>query len=313
MNHRAIARRAAAWLLLLSLQTGMAEGFAANIAATVILGDLTQTYAGKTLSASCSTDPAGLSVAITYSDMGKGTNPQHAGYYGVTCTVTEPGYEGSVTGVLTIEQSKLIIFISMPSLSVPGGGWYLFGNTTDTTWNVGAMLADASKVSSVWKWLPSSGKWAFYSPSLTSLELADYAAAKGYEVLASINPGDGFWVNSLQAFSVMLPLSGKAYSGTGVISPEPLMSGWNLIAISSVWTPSQFNAHLAPSSEGFPQAFKTLWAWDNSRATWYFYAPTLEAQGGRVLSDYATSKGYLDFADEGKVLGSQTGIWVDMP
>ena len=39
------------------------------------------------------------------------------------------------------------------------------------------------------------------SCSLRNVLLIRYATSKGYDVLSQINPGDGFWVNALQAFT----------------------------------------------------------------------------------------------------------------
>jgi hypothetical protein len=55
----------------------------------------------------------------------------------------------------------------------------------------------------------------------------------------------------------------------------------------------------------------TLWAWDNPTSRWYFYAPSLEAQGGTALSDYIATKGYIDFTQANKTLGNGTGFWVN--
>lgn len=43
--------------------------------------------------------------------------------------------------------------------------------------------------------------WAFYTPSLTTAALAAYAAGKGYDVLTTINSGEGFWVNAKISFT----------------------------------------------------------------------------------------------------------------
>src|ERR1035437_5040660 len=45
-----------------------------------------------------------------------------------------------------------------------------------------------------------------------------------------------------------------------------------------------------------------MWAWSNSDAAWYFYAPTLAANGS--LPGYIQSKGYLKFG----TLTASTGL-----
>ncbi|CAK0756112.1 exported hypothetical protein [Gammaproteobacteria bacterium] len=81
----------------------------ATVSATVALGALTQTYDGNQKSATCTTTPAGLGTATTYTDLGSGTGRVNAGNYGVRCTVTEAGYTGSRSGVLNIAKATQTI------------------------------------------------------------------------------------------------------------------------------------------------------------------------------------------------------------
>ncbi|MEI6601738.1 MAG: hypothetical protein WCN21_14745, partial [Comamonadaceae bacterium] len=60
-------------------------------------------------------------------------------------------------------------------------------------------------------------------------------------------------------------------------------------------------------------ATTTLWAWDSAQFKWYFYAPSLQAQGSTALSDYIKTNGYLDFASASKTLGPGTGFWIYKP
>jgi hypothetical protein len=140
--------------------------------------------------------------------------------------------------------------------------------------------------------------------------LADYATGKGYDVLTTINGGDGFWVNAKTAFTAQLP------AGTAITSAsfQTMASGWNLIAIGDNKTPRQFNQLLSatpPSPRAIPLNLTTLWAWDAVQTNWYFYAPSLDAKGGTALTDYITTKGYLDFG--AKTLDPTTGFWVNHP
>jgi N-acetylneuraminic acid mutarotase len=76
-------------------------------AATVYLGDLSQTYDGTPKSASMTTDPAGLTVDITYD--GSATAPTAAGSYAVTGTVNEANWQGSATGTLVIAKAAAAV------------------------------------------------------------------------------------------------------------------------------------------------------------------------------------------------------------
>jgi hypothetical protein len=65
----------------------MARPMTASAAATVMLGDLTQTYTGGALTPTATTSPAGLTIVWTNA-------PQtNAGSYAVTATVNDTNYE----------------------------------------------------------------------------------------------------------------------------------------------------------------------------------------------------------------------------
>jgi hypothetical protein len=199
----------------------------------------------------------------------------------------------------------------MSSLNL-ASGWNLIGNSVNAPLDVTTSLADASKVTSVWKWVSTgAGKWAFFSP-LQSDGAQAYAVSKGYDVLTTINAGEGFWVNANTAFTAQLP-AGSAVTST---SFQIMSAGWHLISTGDAQTPSGFNTDLSltPLEAGVvPQNITSLWTWDNAQSKWYFYAPSLEASGGTALTDYINSHDYLDFGDSGRLLGSGVGFWVNKP
>ena len=174
-----------------------------------------------------------------------------------------------------------------------GAGWNLLGHgsTSALTYSDASLFGDASKVSSVWKWRTTSGKWAFYAPSMTALELSNHATSQGYEVLTSIDGGDGFWVNARAAFSVSLPNTPAVSMAT---VQAGLKSGWNLVSVGDTGNASDLTA-------------TSVWAWDNARSAWYFYAASLNTSG--ELANYLNSNGYLSFTTNSKNLGLGTGFW----
>lgn len=183
------------------------------------------------------------------------------------------------------------------------------GNGSSGSLDVATAFGDTTKVTTVWKWIANGAKWAFYAPSLVGQALTDYATGKGYDVLSTINGGEGFWVNAKIPFTAQLP------AGTAITSASyqtGLATGWNLIAIEDNKTPSQFNLGLSatpPAAGDIPINLTTLWAWDAVLTNWYFYAASLEKNGG--LLNYIQSKSYLDFGT--KVLDPTTGFWVNKP
>jgi len=80
---------------------------ATPLTAAVTLGNLSQTYDGGSHTVTVTTNPADLSVAITYD--GTTTAPVNAGSYAVLATVTSSGYGGSAAGTLTIAKATQTI------------------------------------------------------------------------------------------------------------------------------------------------------------------------------------------------------------
>lgn len=122
--------------------------------------------------------------------------------------------------------------------------------------------------------------------------------------MTEIKPGEGYWVNA------KAQLSPASQSGASFVTTSVNVGkGWNLAATGLDITPSTFNTNLKSSPQG--TGVTSLWAWDAPSAKWYFYAPSLEAQGGSALSNYIAGKGYLDFTPANKTLGKGTGFWVN--
>ena len=270
-------------------------------------------------------DEANRLTSVTYDDGGKVAyvfdatgnissitkNPPGAG---ATTTTTAPGSTTTTAATTTTTASTT----TTTNASTGGGqvtlnvavGWNLIGNSASGVLNVASAFGDSTKVTTVWKWIAGGAKWAFFAPSLAGQQLIDYAATKGYEVLTTVSGGEGFWVNAKTAFTAQLP------SGTAVTSASyrsSLVSGWNLISIGDSKTPSEFNSALSatpPASGVIPLNLTTLWAWDAALTNWYFYAPSLDANGG--LGNYIAGKGYLDFGTT-KTLGPGVGFWVNKP
>ncbi len=82
-------------------------------AATVTLGDLSTFYAGAPKAATATTEPVGLTVTMTYN--GSATAPTAVGSYTVVGTISEPNYQGSASGTLTIvKANQTITFTALP-------------------------------------------------------------------------------------------------------------------------------------------------------------------------------------------------------
>jgi hypothetical protein len=188
-------------------------------------------------------------------------------------------------------------------------GWNLLGNSLNQALTVASVFGDPAVVTTVWKWDAANTGWQFYAPAMDAISLQTYATSKNYGVLSVINPGEGYWVNAKLA-TTLGDQSGTAFN----LTSAHLASGWNLVATGNDVTPSAFNVSLSatPPAQGtVPLNLTTLWAWDNTASSWYFYAPGLEASNG--LAAYITSKNYLDFTVASKTLGKGIGFWVNKP
>jgi hypothetical protein len=89
----------------------------AKAAATITLGNLSQTYDGTPRAVTATTNPAGLTgVAITYN--GAATAPTNAGNYSVVASLTNDNYTatgGNATGTLVIGKAVPTISWNDPS------------------------------------------------------------------------------------------------------------------------------------------------------------------------------------------------------
>jgi endonuclease/exonuclease/phosphatase family metal-dependent hydrolase len=89
-----------------AMYQGEASGtlIVAKAVAVVQLSNLSQAYDGTPKSATVTTDPAGLNVAVTYD--GQAQAPTAVGSYAVAATLVEANYEGSAEGALTITDGE---------------------------------------------------------------------------------------------------------------------------------------------------------------------------------------------------------------
>jgi len=74
-------------------------------------------------------------------------------------------------------------------------GWNLVSSRVEIA--ASATFSDDTKFASVWKW--ETNNWAVYLPGQ---DTKTYADPKGFKVLSTISPGEGFWVNAGQSYDV---------------------------------------------------------------------------------------------------------------
>ncbi len=214
------------------------------------------------------------------------------------------GYGASATEMVSANLMRAVASIgssasnSCEPIALPQG-WNLLGNGLNQSIAVTSLYADTSWVNSVWKWNSVNSQWQYYAPSLDATALQSFAQRQGFGVLSAIEPGEGYWVNTKTTGGI-LPPSGSTFT----LSGANLSQGWNLKATGVSTTASAFNTSLSAS-------LTSLWAWDAATQNWYFYAPSLEAQGAGALTNYISSHGFKDFPSNGKALGPNVGFWVN--
>jgi len=141
-------------------------------------------------------------------------------------------------------------------------------------------------LTSVWKW--ENNNWAVSLPTEQDGGTS-YADNKGFSLLTTINPGEGFWVNSTNG--VALTVSGPPASGQ-----LTLASGWNLVGVKAPQTIPIMAVTAANPG------LLSIWKWDDG--TWAVHLPGEETPGA-----YAQSKGFGNLT----ALNPGEGFWVNKP
>lgn len=120
----------------------------AQAPAIVSLSSLAHVYDGTGKSATVTTSPTGLSVALTYD--GATVLPTNAGSYVVFAAVTDPNYSGSATGTLTIAKSPATIELSPLTQRYDGTGKTVTATTTPTGLTVDIVYDGGSSVAPIY-------------------------------------------------------------------------------------------------------------------------------------------------------------------
>lgn len=218
-----------------------------------------------------------------------------------------------LNNLLAARLAKLVLLVATLAFSfvtyaqvilnlVPG--WNLLGNSSSAAIDVTQAFGDSTQFISVWKWNPGTHRWGFYAPSMSSSALTDYARGRGYEVIGSVVPKEGFWVNATSAVAL-----DALVSSATTLAENDLQQGWNLVGSADNKTPAQLNQALANSLNVAGKEIVSAWAWDVEAAKWKLYATSLDAQGGTALADYIGSKGYLRFDAP---ISATEGFWLNI-
>ncbi|MHB8167158.1 MAG: hypothetical protein ACYDDT_10365 [Sulfuricella sp.] len=299
----------------------LANGVLSNTQFTITSGDSGILFSSGTVSSSGAITGTGVPPSQCSSSVSTFTGQittSSSGGAGMTMTYSRPassGGCGAESGTLTATRTTT----NSPALNL-APGWNLVGNGMSAPISASSAFGNSANVTTVWKWEPTGAKagvtypaWAFYTPMQTDGGAA-YAASKGYDFLTTINPGEGFWVNSKSTFTAALsgsPVTTISFQDQ-LVPPNKLPAGWSLIAVGDNPTASGFNKNIGatpPATGVIPVNLTSMWAWDNATSNWYFYAPSLDSAG--TLASYITTKSYLNFGT--KPLDPTMGFWVNHP
>lgn len=165
-------------------------------------------------------------------------------------------------------------------------GWNLVSSTT-TVSSVSATFGDPQKFTSVWTWDASTGQWKSFlangTPPLLNI----------FQGLTSINPGEGFWINSKAQQTIDIP---------GSNSPDTTLSladGWNLKGVNTPINVSEVFNVPVPGTNA--QKYPSVWQWTGS--TWSVFIAGESTPGA-----YAASKGYAPLT----TLSPGQGFWINV-
>jgi hypothetical protein len=190
----------------------------------------------------------------------------------------------------------------------PEAGWNLLGARTVVP--AGQLFTDPALYASVWKWADAgsgSKTWAVYLPGgkdgTGALDGgAAYAASKGFATLSLIAPGEGFWVNCLQAGEALGLAGALAEGGLTVVN------GWNLVAVHG-----EKGTTVAELIAAKQASVVSLWKWTDTgkgSKTWAVNLPGGKSSSGQPDSgaSYAQSKGFGLLT----TIGPGEGFWINI-
>jgi uncharacterized repeat protein (TIGR01451 family) len=169
----------------------------AKVSATVTLSDLSYTYDGTAKSATATTNPAGLSVTLTYN--GSASAPTGAGSYAVVATINDANYSGTASGTLVIAKADATITVTGYTGVYDGSS---HGATGTATGAQSEDLASLLHLGSSYTNVPGgTASWTFdgdsnYNAASSSVEIS---ISKATAVISWSNPADIIYGTALGA------------------------------------------------------------------------------------------------------------------
>lgn len=223
-----------------------------------------------------------MGITLNFSSGVLSGSPTTAGVYPITMTVSDGVADTSVDFTLAVEINE----DQVTNTLYVQEGWNLMSCQVEV--NAKAVFQDEKTYISVWKWL--GNKWAVYLPTSEDGGKS-YAESKGFDLLTTITPGQGFWMNN--GLPATLNITGTQDEGT-----LPLGQGWNLLGLKNNQTLSV--ADLSPQEK---ETIVSLWKWEKGK--WAVSLPN-DPKGDEGQA-YAQSKGFswLDSITPGE------GFWVN--
>lgn len=154
------------------------------LAATVTLGNLSQTYNRASKSVTVTTDPPGLACAVTYD--GSETLPVNAGTYSVVATITNSNYQGSASGTLVIAKASQTISFSSLDTQTYGDGTFPLNATASSDLAVSYTSSNSSVATVSGNLVTITGAG---STTITASQAGDanYEAASGVQRTLVVN------------------------------------------------------------------------------------------------------------------------------
>ncbi len=221
-----------------SADSAEANAFVPKIAASITLGGLSQAYDGLPKSATASTNPANLAVALTYN--GSSAPPVSAGTYSVSANITDPSYTGTVSTLFTITQAPATVVIIPSNGSIAsyaaaigqtifvratggttavvyGSGMYGINSDIDTAAvHAGVLTSGQTAVLQVNILAEQSNYIGCIQNGVTSKSEA--TAGGAYQIVGIATSGFTFGPTTAGAFAISATIVDPNYAGSGTTS-----------------------------------------------------------------------------------------------
>jgi len=177
---------------------------------------------------------------------------------------------------IAIAASAMLVSLNADQTINLNPGWNLVGTYVQSSG------LNSSDINIAWKY--NGGNWQAFSNNETINALLDKNNITKFN---SVNSGEGFWINSLNATSITFP-------GDPTKNELKITNGWNLLTLTS---DTDLNVDYFKNAT-------TIWKWNNQNQKWAVYSPDATLQS--KIAELAQAGSIETF----NVIKPGEGFWV---